>query len=443
MRRVSARSACSSSTSRIVSVPAPPRRRRRRGRRHWLVVHARQVDLEGRAPCPARCRPRWCRRSAARCRRPWRGRGPVPLPSCLGGEERLEDALPRGFVHAGAGVADGHHARAARAAWPGARRRSRRRRSTFRVSMVSVPPSGIASRALTARFSSTCSIWPGSAFTLPRSRGRRGPRARRLRRAAARACPACPRTTAVRSITAGLRICWRLRASSCRVSAAARSPAQPDLRPGRRAADRSSRRLSAARSAVPLMTVSRLLKSWAMPPASRPMLSIFCACRNCSSSWRCSVMSVAKPTMRSMRPAALRTGNARERIQRVLPSGWMMRKVSSNSPLKQLGARQLGDRSRSSAGTASSHDRGAAYRLSPRAAPDGLVGRADVQHLAPLAVGDPEHLADVLDHLAEALFGLLPLGVALRGPRGRTRCRWQARRGAAFPRRRTRRLSPA
>ena len=37
----------------------------------------------------------------------------------------------------------------------------------MRVSIVSVPPSGIASRALTARFSSTCSICPGSAFTLP------------------------------------------------------------------------------------------------------------------------------------------------------------------------------------------------------------------------------------------------------------------------------------
>ncbi len=29
--------------------------------------------------------------------------------------------------------------------------------------MVSLPPSGMASRALTTRFMSTCSIWPGSA----------------------------------------------------------------------------------------------------------------------------------------------------------------------------------------------------------------------------------------------------------------------------------------
>ena len=37
--------------------------------------------------------------------------------------------------------------------------------STFAVSMVSVPPSGMASRALTARFIRTCSSWPGSAWT--------------------------------------------------------------------------------------------------------------------------------------------------------------------------------------------------------------------------------------------------------------------------------------
>ncbi len=34
-----------------------------------------------------------------------------------------------------------------------------------------------------------------------------------------------------------------------------------------------------------------LLKSWATPPANRPMDSIFCAWRSCSSSWRNSVMS--------------------------------------------------------------------------------------------------------------------------------------------------------
>ena len=48
-----------------------------------------------------------------------------------------------------------------------------------------------------------------------------------------------------------------------------------------------------------MMTMSRLLKSWAMPPASRPTASIFCDWRSCSSSrrlsssaWRRSVTSV-------------------------------------------------------------------------------------------------------------------------------------------------------
>ena len=47
-----------------------------------------------------------------------------------------------------------------------------------------------------------------------------------------------------------------------------------------------------------MITMSRLLKSWAMPPASRPTASIFCDWRSCSSSrrrsssaWRRSVTS--------------------------------------------------------------------------------------------------------------------------------------------------------
>src|SRR5438874_1165451 len=38
----------------------------------------------------------------------------------------------------------------------------------LRVSSVSLPPCGIASRALTARLTMTCSSWPGSAVTCPR-----------------------------------------------------------------------------------------------------------------------------------------------------------------------------------------------------------------------------------------------------------------------------------
>ena len=41
-----------------------------------------------------------------------------------------------------------------------------------------------------------------------------------------------------------------------------------------------------ARPALPRMATSRLLKSWAMPPASTPRLSIFCACWISVSSFR-------------------------------------------------------------------------------------------------------------------------------------------------------------
>ena len=44
-------------------------------------------------------------------------------------------------------------------------------RSTFAVSIVSRPPFGIASRAFTARFMSTCSSWPRSARTPARLGG--------------------------------------------------------------------------------------------------------------------------------------------------------------------------------------------------------------------------------------------------------------------------------
>ena len=46
--------------------------------------------------------------------------------------------------------------------------------SVLAVWMVSFPPRGIASRALTARLTRTCSIWPGSASTRGRSLGQVG-----------------------------------------------------------------------------------------------------------------------------------------------------------------------------------------------------------------------------------------------------------------------------
>ena len=85
-------------------------------------------------------------------------------------------------------------------------------------------------------------------------------------------------------------ICLRLKASSCLVSPAPRVPAfwisvMSAWRgsPGPRSSSRSSQK--------PRITISRLLKSWATPPASRPTASIFCSCSFCASSARRSVMS--------------------------------------------------------------------------------------------------------------------------------------------------------
>src|SRR6266545_2887541 len=90
--------------------------------------------------------------------------------------------------------------------------------------MVSLPPWGMASRAFSARFTITCSIWPRSARTAPRSgagavtRSTSSPINRRSNRSMSV-------TTRFRSRTAGCRIWRRLYASSWRVRPAAREPA--------------------------------------------------------------------------------------------------------------------------------------------------------------------------------------------------------------------------
>ena len=91
--------------------------------------------------------------------------------------------------------------------------------STAFVSIVSVPPSGMASRALTARFRMTCSTWTGSARTCGGPAPGRRRHARCPRRSAARSILVMPATTSLRSTPCGWSTCLRLKASSCRVSA--------------------------------------------------------------------------------------------------------------------------------------------------------------------------------------------------------------------------------
>ncbi len=83
----------------------------------------------------------------------------------LGGEERLEGVLGDLGGHAAAGVAD-PKPDVARPCWAGdPPAMAAASTVTLEVSMVGVPPSGMASRALTAKLTSTASIWPGSART--------------------------------------------------------------------------------------------------------------------------------------------------------------------------------------------------------------------------------------------------------------------------------------
>ena len=94
--------------------------------------------------------------------------------------------------------------------------------------MVSRPPAGIASRALTARLTSICSTDAGSTVTGRRSGASAVTSSTSSlisRRSSFSSC--C--TSVLMSTTCGCSICRRLNASSCRVSAAARSPGRLNL----------------------------------------------------------------------------------------------------------------------------------------------------------------------------------------------------------------------
>src|SRR5207253_3118340 len=74
------------------------------------------------------------------------------------------------------------------------------------------------------------------------------------------------------------------------------------------------------KSTEPRMAVSRLLKSWAIPPARRPTASIFCVWRNRSSRARCSVTSSTMNSKHSIAPSGPRTGRPLRRTVMTLPS---------------------------------------------------------------------------------------------------------------------------
>ena len=83
----------------------------------------------------------------------------------------------------------------------------------------------------------------------------------------------------------------RENARSFRVRSAARCVPSRIVRTLSWAGD-SAGRETARSSALPMMTLSMLLKSWATPPASWPITSIFWDWRSCSSSRLVSVRSI-------------------------------------------------------------------------------------------------------------------------------------------------------
>jgi len=180
--------------------------------------------------------------------------------------------------------------------------------STLAVSIVSLPPCGIASRAFTARLSTICVICVGSASTRPNPADALTTSAMSspIRR---RSIGSIPAIVVLRSRILGASTCFLLNASSCRVRSPAWLAASLMTRTRRSRVSSPSRSVSSS-SPWPVITVSRLLKSCATPPASRPMLSIFCDWRTCSSSCRRSVTSRMIP----VRNAPCRVSHAANEI---------------------------------------------------------------------------------------------------------------------------------
>ena len=184
MSAVLIRTSSSSSTSSARPRGATGRRRRARCRRRVAGGSALTGSHSSTVvPWPGALRDRQRRRRAARRgRAPWRGRGPVPLPMPLVEKNGSTARGERRLVHADAGVGDRRGGRSG----PAAARPTVRRpaRSRARRAMVSVPPSGMASRAFTARLRSAISSWLGSAW----AGGRSAASVRPAPRSRARAC---------------------------------------------------------------------------------------------------------------------------------------------------------------------------------------------------------------------------------------------------------------
>ena len=216
--------------------------------------------------------------------------------------------------------------------------------SMLEVCTVMAPPRGIASRALTIRFRRTCSIWlssawmqarPGASLTWSSTSSPRSPRS----------IFSSSEILALRSSICG----WtHLAPADGEQSPDQRRRALAGLIGGARAlvervvfGQLVEHDLTEARTAPS----SRLLKSWAIPPASRPTASILVACSSRCSSFSfssaarrfLSVMSLTKATAAG--PASLwtwlrliSTGNSTPSLRRAMSSRpWPIGRVRGSS----------------------------------------------------------------------------------------------------------------
>ena len=243
----------------------------------------RQEEADRGTPADLAADLRRSRRTGARSRRSSTGRGRCPGPIGLvvknGSNARATTSgvMPVPVsVTAMADVLAGRRV-AVVAAW-----RSRR---VLLVSIRSLPPSGIASRALMARLRMLFSSWFWSHSVGHRSADQRELELDALAHASGAAGPPWTRSGGLARSGLGSSGCRREKASRRWVSAAARLAdvtAPIDDSAGSRSSRPSASRFC-ARSSDPTMPCSRLLKSWAMPPVSWPTASIFCDWRSASS----------------------------------------------------------------------------------------------------------------------------------------------------------------
>ena len=224
------------------------------------------------------------------------------------------------------------------------------------------PAPSMASRALVARLSSTCSTWTGSARTGSGSAGT-ATSSRMSPRRSGRSRRSAERITVARSTGTGSMPRRRLKVRRPRATAAARSAAATISSTSGRCGLSAG---SARRSADPytLMTERMLLNSWATPPASCPTASSFWAWMSCSSSSRCRVRSTPEASSPG-RPASSAAGVTNQARMRASPDRtghrvlhgqhlpWLALPSSAETRSRAPGSTKLATHSRPSTSAAS------------------------------------------------------------------------------------------